>query len=64
MKQVWFYCRVLASVCSTLLPASLANLNEYQYAAIGDSLRRFADEAYAEYLKTKKANKHLYTVRF
>ncbi|WP_427225858.1 bifunctional aspartate transaminase/aspartate 4-decarboxylase [Acinetobacter baumannii] len=34
--------------------ASLANLNEYQYAAIGESLRRFADEAYAEYTKTKK----------
>lgn len=34
--------------------ASLANLNEYQYAAIGDSLRRFADEAYAEYLKPKR----------
>ncbi|MFY1229227.1 hypothetical protein ACORNW_10445, partial [Acinetobacter baumannii] len=34
--------------------ASLANLNEYQYAAIGESLRRFADEAYAEYTKAKK----------
>lgn len=30
--------------------ASLANLNVYQYAAIGRSLRRFADEAYQEYL--------------
>lgn len=30
--------------------ASLANLNTYQYAAIGRSLRHFADEAYQEYL--------------
>jgi aspartate 4-decarboxylase len=37
--------------------ASLANLNEFQYAAIGDSLRRFAEEAYQEYLKSKKAKK-------
>ncbi|KXO85798.1 aspartate 4-decarboxylase [Acinetobacter venetianus] len=37
--------------------ASLANLNEYQYAAIGDSLRRFAEESYQEYLKTKKGKK-------
>ncbi|MBJ9985265.1 bifunctional aspartate transaminase/aspartate 4-decarboxylase [Acinetobacter sp. S40] len=34
--------------------ASLANLNEFQYAAIGDSLRRFAEESYQEYLKTRK----------
>lgn len=34
--------------------ASLANLNAYQYAAIGDSLRRFAEDAYQEYLGTKK----------
>lgn len=35
--------------------ASLANLNEYQYAAIGHSLKRFADESYQEYLEfTKK----------
>ncbi|MEG0348544.1 MAG: hypothetical protein RR605_10890, partial [Acinetobacter sp.] len=37
--------------------ASLANLNEFQYAAIGDSLRRFADDAYQEYLKSKKSKK-------
>jgi hypothetical protein len=35
----------------------LANLNEYQYAAIGESLRRFAEEAYQEFLKTKKSKK-------
>ena len=34
--------------------ASLANLNEFQYAAIGDSLRRFAEESYQEYLNFKK----------
>jgi aspartate 4-decarboxylase len=34
--------------------ASLANLNEFQYAAIGTSLRKFAEEAYEEF---KKANK-------
>lgn len=35
--------------------ASLANLNEFQYAAIGDSLRRFAEESYEEYVKAKKS---------
>ncbi|MDG9861695.1 bifunctional aspartate transaminase/aspartate 4-decarboxylase, partial [Acinetobacter ursingii] len=34
--------------------ASLANLNEYQYAAIGNSLRSFAEEYYQEYQKTLK----------
>jgi aspartate 4-decarboxylase len=29
--------------------ASLANLNEYEYAAIGRALRRMADELYAQY---------------
>ncbi|AIJ47105.1 bifunctional aspartate transaminase/aspartate 4-decarboxylase [Comamonas testosteroni] len=29
--------------------ASLANLNEYEYAAIGRALRKMADELYAEY---------------
>ncbi|MEB3792488.1 bifunctional aspartate transaminase/aspartate 4-decarboxylase [Acinetobacter sp. IK40] len=37
--------------------ASLANLNEYQYAAIGDSLRRFAEESYQEYIITKQNKK-------
>jgi aspartate 4-decarboxylase len=32
--------------------ASLANLNEYQYAAIGRSLRKMADEYYQEFLKS------------
>ncbi|WP_294613046.1 bifunctional aspartate transaminase/aspartate 4-decarboxylase [uncultured Gilliamella sp.] len=36
--------------------ASLANLNEYQYAAIGLSLRKLAQEYYDEY-KTKAKNK-------
>jgi aspartate 4-decarboxylase len=31
--------------------ASLANLNEYEYAAIGKALRELADEYHAEYLK-------------
>jgi len=31
--------------------ASLANLNEYQYAAIGNSLRKLADEYYEDYKK-------------
>lgn len=35
--------------------ASLANLNAYQYAAIGRSLRKFADDAYQEYLATSIA---------
>ena len=35
--------------------ASLANLNEYQYAAIGLSMRKLAQEYYAEY--QGKANK-------
>ena len=34
--------------------ASLANLNEYQYAAIGNSLRKFAEETYIEYQKIMK----------
>jgi aspartate 4-decarboxylase len=33
--------------------ASLANLNEYQYAAIGTALRRMADEYYARYCTEK-----------
>ncbi|OUJ05189.1 bifunctional aspartate transaminase/aspartate 4-decarboxylase [Acetobacter malorum] len=33
--------------------ASLANLNEYQYAAIGGALRRMADEYYERYKKEK-----------
>jgi aspartate 4-decarboxylase len=33
--------------------ASLANLQEYQYAAIGRSLRKLAEEYYAEFRKTK-----------
>lgn len=37
--------------------ASLANLNEFQYAAIGSSLRKFAEEAYQEYKKISKKNK-------
>lgn len=35
--------------------ASLANLNEYQYAAIGGALRRMADEYYERYKKEKAA---------
>ncbi len=35
--------------------ASLANLNEFEYAAIGDSLRRFAEDAHKEYLAAKKS---------
>lgn len=34
--------------------ASLANLNEYQYAAIGAALRKLAAEYHAEYEKAKK----------
>ena len=34
--------------------ASLANLNEYQYAAIGSSLRKLAEEYYAEYTSKHK----------
>ena len=34
--------------------ASLANLNEYQYAAIGMSLSNLAAEAYEEYKKKAK----------
>lgn len=34
--------------------ASLANLNEYEYAAIGRSLRSMADEYYAVFAKKKK----------
>jgi len=34
--------------------ASLANLNEYQYAAIGNSLRKFAEETYREYQQVTK----------
>ena len=37
--------------------ASLANLNEFQYAAIGTSLRKFAEEAYLEYKKVSKKSK-------
>lgn len=33
---------------------SLANLNEYQYSIIGDSLRKFADEAYIEFKELNK----------
>ncbi|MFD1745508.1 bifunctional aspartate transaminase/aspartate 4-decarboxylase [Rhizobium helianthi] len=33
--------------------ASLANLNEYEYAEIGRSLRALAEESYQEFLKTK-----------
>ncbi|MDG3580591.1 bifunctional aspartate transaminase/aspartate 4-decarboxylase [Rhizobium sp. YJ-22] len=36
--------------------ASLANLNEFEYAAIGRSLRKMADEYYAVFLKTQKAD--------
>ncbi|KXV76373.1 MULTISPECIES: bifunctional aspartate transaminase/aspartate 4-decarboxylase [Acetobacter] len=36
--------------------ASLANLNEYQYAAIGAALRRMADEYYERYKKEKAAD--------
>jgi len=32
--------------------ASLANLQEYQYAAIGKSLRKLAEEYYAEFKKS------------
>ncbi|MGG6429026.1 bifunctional aspartate transaminase/aspartate 4-decarboxylase [Acetobacter ghanensis] len=35
--------------------ASLANLNEYQYAAIGSALRRMADEYYEQYCEQKAA---------
>lgn len=35
--------------------ASLANLNEYQYASIGTALRRMADEYYARYKQEKGA---------
>lgn len=31
--------------------ASLANLNEYEYAAIGKALKKMADELYQEYIK-------------
>ncbi|EXL06200.1 bifunctional aspartate transaminase/aspartate 4-decarboxylase [Brucella anthropi] len=44
----------------TLQPAgriSLANLNEYEYAAIGRSLRRMAEEVYDKEFKPKKKNK-------
>ena len=37
--------------------ASLANLNEYQYAAIGSSLRKLAEEYYAEFKSKSKNNK-------
>lgn len=33
--------------------ASLANLNEYGYAAIGKSLRQMAEEYYAEFTASK-----------
>ncbi|MFT8723540.1 MAG: bifunctional aspartate transaminase/aspartate 4-decarboxylase [Acetobacter malorum] len=36
--------------------ASLANLNEYQYAAIGAALRRMADEYYERYKKEKSTD--------
>lgn len=35
--------------------ASLANLNEYEYAVIGRALRQMADELYAQY--TQQGNK-------
>ncbi|CEF57183.1 aspartate 4-decarboxylase [Acetobacter ghanensis] len=35
--------------------ASLANLSEYQYAAIGSALRRMADEYYEQYCEQKAA---------
>jgi aspartate 4-decarboxylase len=34
--------------------ASLANLNEYEYAAIGRALRTMADEVYQKEFKSKK----------
>ena len=34
--------------------ASLANLQEFQYAAIGRSLRKLAEEYYAEFKASKK----------
>ena len=34
--------------------ASLANLNEYEYAAIGRSLRKMADEYYAKFQQTHR----------
>lgn len=37
--------------------ASLANLNEYEYAAIGRSLRKMADELYAQYSAQEKQKK-------
>ncbi|MCX2561919.1 bifunctional aspartate transaminase/aspartate 4-decarboxylase [Acetobacter farinalis] len=36
--------------------ASLANLNEYQYAAIGAALRRMADEYYEQYKREKTSD--------
>lgn len=35
--------------------ASLANLNEYEYAVLGRALRQMADELYAQY--TQQGNK-------
>ncbi|XKM14343.1 bifunctional aspartate transaminase/aspartate 4-decarboxylase [Orbaceae bacterium ac157xtp] len=37
--------------------ASLANLNEFQYAAIGSSMRKLAKEYYAEYQGSSKGKK-------
>ena len=37
--------------------ASLANLNEYQYTAIGSSLRKLAEEYYAEFKSKSKNSK-------
>ncbi len=37
--------------------ASLANLQEYEYAAIGTSLRKLAEEYYEEFKKTRKTRK-------
>lgn len=40
-----------------LADVSLANLNEFQYAVIRASLRKFAEEAYQEYKKVSNKNK-------
>ena len=37
--------------------ASLANLQEHQYAAIGASLRKLAEEYYEEFSRTRKRKK-------
>ena len=35
--------------------ASLANLNEYEYAAIGTAIRKFLDDYHAKYMSEQKA---------